>query len=76
MPAEWRAQVPKNHRHRVSENGHTCIFHVFERTYQRIRMVELKLVPPVIVIEVPVKAPPALPQVQGIYLGEVIGEEN
>ena len=61
----------------MSENGHTCIFHVFERTYQRIRMVELKLVPPVMVIEVPVKPPPpALPQVQGIYLGEVMGEEN
>lgn len=72
---EWRVAVPKSHRNRIGEGGHTCIFHVFEQAYHQIKMAELILAPSVVVVSPP-PAPPALPQVAGIYLGEVIGDED
>lgn len=68
---EWRALVPKSHRNRIGDNGHICVFHVFERGWQQIRTVELRLIPP---LYLPPPAP-RLPQIGGIMLGEVIGED-
>lgn len=43
---EWRVYVPKSHRYRMGDNGHTCIFHIFEACYQQIKLTELALSPP------------------------------
>lgn len=69
---EWRATVSKSHRNRVGENGHVCIFHVFEQAYQQIRMVQLTVTPPQLMVPAPPVKPPT--QIQGITLGEVLGE--
>ncbi|MFN8495574.1 MAG: hypothetical protein U0350_48725 [Caldilineaceae bacterium] len=55
---EWRNVVPKNHRDRVSERGHICIFQIFDRAYHRLMMLQLSLEP--ILTSYP-PAPPALP---------------
>lgn len=73
---EWRAYVPKSHRNRVSEFGHTCIFHVFETAYQRLKLAELEMAPPMLFVPAPPPLPPApvsapAPiQIAGIFLGE------
>ena len=72
---QWRVQVPKSHRNRIGEDGHICIFHVFERAYQQIKMVELTLSPPPIIVQPP-PPPRALTEIGGIYLGEVVGTEE
>ncbi len=67
---EWRATVPKTHRNRVSESGHTCIFHVFEGTYYVLRAVELSLTPPLLFI------PEPPPPTEMIYTPLILGEEE
>jgi hypothetical protein len=62
---EWRSIVPKNHRNRIGEVGHTCIFHVFEQGYERLRAIELALMPPLL-FSPPKPAPPP-----GLYLGNL-----
>lgn len=57
---EWRAFVPKNHRYRMTETGHICIFHIFEEAYRQIKLAELTLSPPKL-IEPPPAPLPALP---------------
>ena len=73
---EWRTVVPKSHRNRIGEIGHTCIFHVFEAAFQKLRIIELSIVPPPLTLPPP-PPPPALPppppppiQIAGIFLGE------
>ena len=76
---EWRPTVPKSHRDRISDRGHVCIFAIFERTFYRLRVLELSLVPPMLFIPPPPPAPPALPpppQIAGITFGELVGEEE
>jgi len=73
---EWRAQVPKSHRNRTGESGHICIFHIFERAYQQIKMMELTLPPPAIIVQPPPSQPRALAEVPAIYIGEVMGPEE
>lgn len=69
---EWRVVVPKQHRNRVGEMGHTCIFHVFEAAYQKLKIIELSIQPPPLTLPLP--PPPPLPsppvQIAGIFLGE------
>ena len=73
---EWRTVVPKSHRNRISELGHTCIFHVFEAAYQKLRIIELSISPPPITYPTPPPAPPPPPpppppiQIAGIFFGE------
>ena len=64
---EWRIYVPKNHRNHIGPRGHRCIYHVFEQTYEKLRLIELALKPPLLFIP-----PPPSPPVQysGIFLGE------
>jgi hypothetical protein len=66
---EWRAAVPKAHRnHLSSSTGHTCIFYVFEEAYERLKVVELSLAPPMLFLPEP---PPPPPQIAGIFIGNV-----
>jgi len=67
-----RSNVPKNHRNRIGENGHICIFHVFEQGYGHLRAIELALIPPLLFL--PPKPPP--PSLPGLFLGDVIDEGN
>ena len=73
---EWRAEVPKAHRDRIGERSHICIFHIFERTYHRLRVLELSLTPPMLFLPPPPSLPPApvVHAIAGITLGEVMGE--
>jgi hypothetical protein len=62
---EWRNSVGKNHRNRIGEAGHTCIFHVFDQGYERLREIELALMRPLL-FSPPKPAPPP-----GLYLGDL-----
>lgn len=68
---EWRAFAPKRHRN-YAGGGHTCLFHVFEASYNRLKTLELALTPPLLFMPPePSRAlvvPP--PQIAGIFLGE------
>lgn len=66
---DWRSTVPKSHRNRISETGHTCIFHVFEKTYQALRAIELSLKTTPLVI------PETSPAKATIYQPLILGEE-
>ena len=72
---EWVSLVPKEHKHRVGPNGHTCIYHVYAHTYEKLRTVEVGLSPPRLFEPPP---PPSLPppppplEIQGLYMGEVV----
>ena len=70
-----RASVPKSHRNRMGGHGHVCIFQVYEQAYQKIRLVELTLTPPQVIVPTP-PAPQLAPKpaLLGITLGEVLGE--
>lgn len=73
---EWRTFVPRKHRAISSTSGgHTCIWHVFETTYRRIKIMELTIsLPPFAPLQQALPAPaspPAPPPIAtGIYLGE------
>lgn len=76
---EWRYSVPKSHRNRVAEHGHVCIFHVFERAYQQLKVLELSLAPPMLFLPPPPSSPPsspARPQIAAITFGELIDDEE
>jgi hypothetical protein len=75
---EWRAYVPLQHRNRVSEHSHHCIWHVFEDGYRTLRLLELSMNPPMLFLPPPPPPPappPSPPVITGITLGEVLGEE-
>jgi hypothetical protein len=63
---EWRSYVPKSHRNRVGPGGHRCIYHVFEQTYEKLKVIELSLTPPPLFLPPP---PPPPPQIAGLFLG-------
>ena len=55
---EWRAAVPKAHRDRISERGHVCLFPIFERTFHRLKVLELSLAPEMLFLPAPSPPPP------------------
>ncbi|HEX9987305.1 MAG TPA: hypothetical protein VGE45_02370 [Chloroflexia bacterium] len=73
---EWRSFVPKRHR-TYTRNAHTCIFHVFEIAYDRLKVVELSLTPPMLFLPVPAPPPPPPlpppppPQIAGVFIAEL-----
>ncbi len=69
---DWYRYVPRNHRLRQGTRGHTCIFQVFEIGYQRLKVVELALTPPLLFLP-PVPPPP---RIAGIFLGEDLEKRN
>ncbi len=62
---EWRASVPKSHRNRIGENGHVCLFQVFDQVFQQIKLAQLTVTPPLLFL------PPSPPQplLQSTILG-------
>ncbi len=67
---EWRAVVPKSHRARLGKTGHHCLYQVFEQSYERLKVIELSLTPPMLFIPPP-PTPKPPPQIAGIFLGEL-----
>lgn len=70
---QWKASVPRRHR-AYTGSGHACLFSVFERAYDRLRVLELSLTPPMLFIPsppVPPPPPPPPPQIAGVFIGEV-----
>ena len=49
---EWYAVVPKKHRTYLggTRNSHVCVFQVFQIAYERLRVVELSLTPPLLFV--------------------------
>jgi hypothetical protein len=77
---DWRSAVPKAHRNCISETGHTCIFQIFERAYQQLRVIELSLTPPLLFppsapAAPMLPAPPVVYSIAGISLAEKEDEE-
>jgi hypothetical protein len=67
---EWRVAVPKRHRSLAgSSRGHVCLFEVFEAAYYRLKVAELALVPPLLVLTAP--PTPPRPQIPALYLGDI-----
>jgi hypothetical protein len=62
---ELRNYVPKSHRNRVGPGGHRCIYHVFEQTYEKLKVIELSLTPPLLFLPPP---PPPPPQIPSLFL--------
>ena len=70
---DWRTAVPKKHRS-YTGSSHTCIFHIFETAYNRLKVLELALTPPMLFLPPPPPPPPAPPppsQIAGVFLGEL-----
>src|SRR6266487_1546135 len=69
----WRVVVPKRHRNINQASSHLCIFDIFCENYERLKVVELSLTPPMLFIPPPPPAPlppppPAPPaQITGIF---------
>lgn len=59
--------VGKGHRYHFSPRGHFCIFHVFLKTYQELKALELSLTPPLLFLP---RRPPPPPQIAGIFIGD------
>lgn len=70
---EWRSFSPKKHRNYTGA-AHTCIFHVFEMAYNRLKVVELSLTPPMLFIPPPPPPPLPPPTIAGVFIGELDGE--
>ena len=60
---QWRKHVPKNHRNLVGDRGHTCIFHIFEQSYEQLAVLELSMTPKTQFF-------PQDPMLGGIFLGD------
>jgi len=69
---DWERLVPQSHRMRLGVHGHTCIYQVFKKAYENLRIMELHLTPPR--INFPPPPPPMKilprPNLAGIMLGE------
>jgi hypothetical protein len=70
---EWRAYVPKNHRNRVSERSHLCIWHIFELTHRKLRLAELAQTGPLLFLppEQSGVASAPMAQIPALFLGDV-----
>jgi hypothetical protein len=74
---EWHRFVPSSHRLRHGVRGHTCIFQVFETAYERLKILELSLTPPLLFL--PYIEPPVIPPspiIGGIFLGEDLNRKD
>lgn len=52
---EWRNVVPKAHKNRIGEQGHICIFHVWDECCRALEAAELSLTPPQLYLPEPQK---------------------
>lgn len=74
---EFRSYAPKGHRDKLGDKGHVCIYGVLVEAYHEIRMAQLSLNPPEVLI-VPSKAEQTNPltsfaQIPALLLGELKG---
>lgn len=69
---EWRSFAPKSHRNHLGANGHICLFQVFVEAYERLKVMELSLTPPLLFL--PSSSSP--PQIAGIFIGEMEEKTN
>lgn len=65
---EWRQVVPKSHRDRISERGHVCIFHIWERYFSQLMVLELSLAPSKLVPPSASSRPPRY-EIAGVPMG-------
>jgi len=63
-----RACAPKVHRFKMVDTGHVCIWNRFEEFYNRLRIAEMALTPPLFFASLP--SPPQPQQVGGIFILE------
>jgi hypothetical protein len=67
---EWRSFVPKIHQEHVGGRGHHCIYHIFIRACEHLKVEELRMQKPMLFIP-----PPPQPRFdhQGpmLFLGEI-----
>lgn len=66
---EWFNATPKRHRIHMSERGgHLCLFDVYRAAYERLKLLELAVTPPMLFIPPPPRPPPAIefPTVLGL----------
>jgi len=75
---EWYWYLPRSHRIRLNPRRHICIFQVFVPLYQRLKVIELAITPPLVFV--PPEPPPMKilprPNLAGIVLGEDIDDDN
>ena len=67
---EWYRYVPRAHRLKAGTQGHICIFQVFEATYERLKVLELSLTPPLLFLPAQIPGFREPSQIAGIFLGE------
>ncbi len=69
----YREYVPRPHRMKVTSTGHTCIWAVFEEAYKRLKVVELRITPPLLFLP---ESPQAkqMKDVAGIYIAQIDDE--
>lgn len=72
---DWERLVPKSHRQRLGIHGHTCIYQVFNKAYENLRIVELALTPPQINFPPPEIPPAKPPVIGGLFIGEALDNE-
>lgn len=79
---KWRDSVPKAHQSYTGDR-HTCLFHIFDAFYKRLRMAELSLQPPLLFLPDPPTVdalarlePPRLPEINGIVIGEGLVDDE
>ena len=67
---EWRSFVKKSHQEHVGVRGHQCIYHIFIRACEYLKVEELRMHKPMLFIPPP---PPPRYEPQGpmLFLGEV-----
>lgn len=67
---EWYRYVPRAHRLRAGTKGHICVFQVFESAYERLKVLELSLTPPMLFLPTVVSPINAHAQIVGLFIGE------
>lgn len=69
---EWYWYLPRSHRIRLNPKRHICIFQVLVTLYQRLKVIELAITPPLMFV--PPEPPPMKilprPTLGAIFLGE------
>ena len=68
---DWLRAVPPSHRRIADTSHHTCIWHVFQQAYERLKVAELSLTPPMLFLPPAPPPPPPPPQIAGIFMGEL-----
>jgi hypothetical protein len=74
---EARRLAPKSCQMRIRRgDDHTCIFTVFEETYQEIAQLKLPIMGPIFELPKPAPLPPPPPTQRVEYVPLFLGEEN